>query len=146
MSSATVNENRGASSFSIWLLSQRSSRRLHQFARRAGQMFVGDDAHARPQGVVAGHQLADQIAESSARRRHWRARCAHSTACDSLVARASISPASTFCAAEFRVLASEPRGRGVGGEHESVETADNMTLHGDFARFSDFSFKHRVLS
>ena len=37
--------------------------RLHGVARRAGQMLVGEDAHARAQHVVARGELADRLAE-----------------------------------------------------------------------------------
>ena len=37
--------------------------RLHRIARRAGEMLVGDDAHARLERLLAGNELADRLSE-----------------------------------------------------------------------------------
>ena len=107
-SSAAASANSGAEQLLDMRLEPEIEPRLHRLARRAGEMLVGDDAHARPQHVVAGDELADRRRRSSAPRRRRRSTNCSSGACDSLVARASISPASAFCAAACSALASEP--------------------------------------
>ena len=119
---------------------------LHQFARRTGQMFVGENAHARPQGVVAGGQLADQFAGPAQRAvigQH-----------DLLVrrlrqfggARLDLAGQHFLRGGVERLGFGAGRGRGVGRKHEAVEPANHMAFDRYFTGFSDFSFKHRVLS
>ena len=119
--------------------------RLHQFARRPGQMLVGDDAHARPQRVVAGGELADQIAspaQSAVVGQH-----------DLIVgclrkfrgARFDLA-GQRFLRGRIERLGFRAGGGGIGREHEAVEPADHMAFDRDFAGLSDFGFQHRVLS
>ena len=68
-SSAAVKENSGASNFSIWVFSQRSSLRLDQFACRASKVFVSDDPHPRAQSIVAGDQSSRRDRRSNAAHR-----------------------------------------------------------------------------
>ena len=119
--------------------------RLHQFARRPGQLLVGDDAHARTQHVVAGDQLADHVAGPAQRA----VVCQH----DLIVRGLRQFGGARFDLAGERLLRGAVErlgfgagGRGIGREHESVEPADHMALDGHFASFSDFGFQHRVLS
>ena len=82
--------------------------RLHRVARRAGELLVGDHAKPRPQHVVAGDQLADRRADPAHRAVGRRARTRAPAPACSLVARASISPASAVRAAACNAFASEP--------------------------------------
>ena len=62
MSSAAASANSGAEQPLDVVLEPEIEPRLHRLARGAGELLVGDDAHARPQHVVAGDQLADRRA------------------------------------------------------------------------------------
>ena len=119
--------------------------RLHQLARRSGQMLVGDDAHARAQHVVAGDQLADHVAgpaQGAVARQH-----------DLIVRRLRQLGGARLDLSRQRLLRGgvERLGLGASGgrvrrEHEPVEPADHMALDRYFASLSDFGFQHRVLS
>ena len=69
-----------------------------------------------------------------------------SGACATLVARASISPASALRAAACNALASEPPAEFSAAKREAVETADHVALDDHFATFLNFSFQCGVLS
>ena len=136
----------GPSSFSICALTQWSSRACTGFARGAGQLLVGENAHARTQHVLAGGELADRVAgpaDGAVRRQHellvggLRQTCA---------ARASISPASAFCAAACSALASEPPADGSAREAKALEPADRMALDRDFAGLGNFAVQCGVLA
>ena len=118
---------------------------LHQLFRRTGQMVVGNDAHARPQRVVAGHQFADSLAGPSQ---------GAVIGQDDLVVRGLRQFGRTRldlagqCLLRGGVerLGFRAGGGGIRCEHESIEPADHVAFDRHIARFTDFSFQHRVLS
>ena len=144
-SSAAASANSGPSSRSICVLSQRSSRALHRVARRAGELLVGDDAHARTQHVLAGDELADRRADPA----HRAVGGEHELALRRLLrawwrARRSRRPAPS--ARRLQRLGFGARRRGVGDEREAVEPADGVALDHDLAGLVDFGFQCRVLA
>ena len=135
----------GAQKFFDMGLEPQIEPRLHRVARRAGKMFVGDDAHARLERLFAGNELADGLSEppdGPVGREHElpvrRLRQARCTRVDfprqRLLRRAG---------ERFRFGAG---GRGSGREHESVETADRVPLDHDFPALGDVGLEHRVLA
>ncbi len=109
-------------------------------------MFVGDDAHARAQRVVAGAELADHVADpadDAVVGQH------------DLVGRGLRQPGGAlldFDREHFlrggveRLGFGTGGGGGVGCEHEPVEPADHVAFDSDFASLTNFCFKHCVLS
>jgi hypothetical protein len=63
MSSAVASANSGPEQLLQMRLEPQVEPRLHGVARGAGQLLVGEDAHARAQHLVARHELADRLAE-----------------------------------------------------------------------------------
>ena len=119
--------------------------RLHRVARRAGEMLVGDDAHARLQHLVAGDELADRLADPAdgavggehellVRRLRQPRRARVDLAGQRLLRRAGSA------------LASEPAADASGANMKAVEPADGMAFDHDLAGLADFSFEHRVLA
>ena len=86
--------------------------RLHGVARRAGQMLVGENAHARLQHIVARGELADRLAEPADAAVGGEHELLVRRVPTSFSARASISPASAFCAAARSALPSGPADAG----------------------------------
>ncbi len=107
MSSAAASANSGASTFSMWFLSQRSSLAC---TPSRGAPVRCSSAMIRTRGLSSSSAATSlptiwpcqRMTPSEA------STILSSAACASLVARASISPASAFCAAPASVFASEP--------------------------------------
>ena len=112
------------SSFSIWALSQRSSRAC---TLSRGAPVSCSSAMMRTRGLSTSSpatSLPTGCAQPADRRRRSPARTGRRGACASWSARASISPASAFCAAPAQRLGLGAGGRRVGREAEAVEPAD----------------------
>ena len=119
--------------------------RLHCIARRAGEMLVGDDAHARLERLLAGNELADRLAEPA----HGAVGREHELPVRRLRkpgrARVDLAGERLLRGAGER-LRFRACGRGVGREHESVEPTDGMALDHDLAALADVGLEHRVLA
>ena len=118
---------------------------LRRIARRTGEMLVGDDAQARLEHLLAGHQSADRLTEPPDRtvgREHElpvrRVGEARGARIDLSRQRLLRSTGERFC---FRA-----RGRGIGREYEAVEPADGVALDHDVAALADVGLEHRVLA
>ena len=143
MSSALASSNSGAEQLLDVRLQPQIEPRLHRFARRAGQPFVGNDAHARMQRVVGRHQLGHRVAgpaDGAVRGQH-----------ELIVGRGGEFFGARVDLAGQRLLRGRLQRLGVragfrriGREGESVEPADHMALYDHFAGLADFRIQHRV--
>ena len=119
--------------------------RLHGIARGAGQMLVGQNAHARPHHLVAGREPRHRLALPA----HHAVRGEH----ELLVGRmAELGGARLDLAGERLLRGSAQRfrfrssGGRIGGELKTKELPDRVPLDNDFASFRDFGFEHCVLA
>src|SRR3954463_13628014 len=119
--------------------------RLHRIARCTGEMFVGNDAHARLERFLAGDELSYRLSEPP----------------DGAVGREHELPVRRLCEpGRAHVDLSGQRllrrtgerlrfragSRRIGRESESVEPADGMPFDHDFAALADVRLEHRVLA
>ncbi|MBV6487195.1 MAG: hypothetical protein GHHEDOFH_01138 [Pseudorhodoplanes sp.] len=119
--------------------------RLRGVARRAGELLVGENAHARPQDILARHDDADHIAgpadmvvESERELLVGRLR---------QTGRARLDfPGERLLGDGMQGLGLRAAGRRIGHETESLETADDVPLDRDFTGFRNFTVQCRVLS
>src|SRR6185369_10688394 len=119
--------------------------RLHRIARCAGEMFVGNDAHAWLERFLAGHELSYRLSEppdgAVGREYELPVRCL----CEPGRAYVDLSRQRLLRRAGER-LCFGAGGRRIGRESESVEPADGMPLDHDFAALADVRLEHRVLT
>ena len=111
-------------------------------------MLVGDDAHARPQHVVAGDRACRPAAPVQRMRAVGRrARTARRAPATAWSARASISPASAFCAARAAApWLPSPRPTASGANVKPSSRPIGVAFDHDFAGLADFGFERRVLA
>ena len=108
--------------------------RLHGVARRAGEMLVRENAHARAQHVVARRELADRLAEpadAAVGREHELLVAGMGELCG---ARVDLAGERLLRGGAQR-LAFRTRGRGIGCELEAREPPDRVALDDHFAGF-----------
>ena len=109
-------------------------------------MLVGENAHARTQHVVARRELADRLAEPAHAAVARRARTARRGAWTSFAARASISPASAFCAAARSALPSGPAEAESAANWKPASRPIGWPSTTTSPDFGDFGFEHCVLA
>ncbi len=130
----------GPSSFSMWDLTKAIEPRFDGIARRAGELLVGDDAHARAQHLFAGVKLADRGAGPAQRavggehelivRRLGKPRRARRDLAGERLLRGVLQ--------RLRFRAARRRIR---HEDESVEPADDMAFDHDLAGLVEFGIE-----
>ena len=108
--------------------------RLHGIARRAAQVLVGENAHARAQHLVAGRELADRFAKPAQLPSAASTNCSSRRMGKPCGARLDLAGERLLRGGAQR-LAFRTRGRGIGGELEAREPPDRMALDDDFAGF-----------
>ena len=119
--------------------------RLHRLARRAGEMLVGDDAHARAQHLFAGDELADRGAGPAQRAVGGEHELVVRRLRQPRGARVDLAGERLLRGVLQRLGFGSAR-RGVGREHEAVEPADGVAFDHDLAGFADLRLELRVLA
>ena len=119
--------------------------RLHRIAWRARETLIGDDAHARFERLLRGDKLADRLPHPP----HGAIGREHDLAvgrvCEACRPRVDFARQRLLCGAGER-LRFRARRRSGGRKHESVQSADDVTLDHDLAALADVGLERCVLA